>query len=31
MDDRYRHQPVARWYIPGAAASLLFMLLLCAG
>jgi hypothetical protein len=31
MDDRYRHQPVARWYIPTAAASLLFMLLLCAG
>jgi len=30
MDDRYAHQPIARWYTLAAIASLLFMLLGCA-
>ena len=30
MDDRYAPQPIARWYMLGAVASLLFMLLGCA-
>jgi putative Mn2+ efflux pump MntP len=30
MDDRFASQPVARWYMPAAVASLLFMLLGCA-
>lgn len=30
MDDRFAPQPVARWYMPAAVASLLFMLLGCA-
>jgi magnesium-transporting ATPase (P-type) len=30
MDDRFAPQPIARWYVLGAVASLLFMLLGCA-
>lgn len=30
MDDRYAPQPIARWYMLGAVASLLFMVLGCA-
>jgi hypothetical protein len=30
MDDRFKPRPVARWYMIGAVASLLFMLLVCA-
>ena len=31
MDERYTPRPVAGWYMPAAIASLLFMLLICAG
>jgi hypothetical protein len=31
MDDRYTPQPIARWYIVAAVASVLFMLVGCAG
>jgi hypothetical protein len=31
MDDRYAPQPIARWYLVAAIASVLFMLIGCAG
>jgi hypothetical protein len=31
MDDRYAPQPIARWYMAGAIASVLFMAVGCAG